>query len=125
MRYFMNLEMIQSKLQDIEQMRSISAENENTMLQWKGRNGTDQERKSTSSLSFRFLLAGLAFAFLIYADYRELPNTEGLLTRLYYAIAEDTNLEEIENVEQVWTTIIEVIQPSSAEEDTESSQDIQ
>ena len=33
----MNLEMIQAKLQDIEQMRSISAENENTMSRWKGR----------------------------------------------------------------------------------------
>ncbi len=108
----MNLEMIQAKLQDIEQMRSISAENENTMSQWKGRSGTDQEREPASSLSFRFLLAGVIFAFLIYADKQELPRTEGLLTRLYYTIAEDTKLEEIENVQQVWSTIIEVIQPS-------------
>lgn len=117
----MNLEMIQSKLQDIEQMRSISAENENTMSQWKGRNGTDQAREPTSSLSFRFLLAGLIFAFLIYADYQKLPNTGGLLTRLYYAIAEDTKLEEIENIQQVWSTIVEVIQPS--EKKSEMPQD--
>ncbi len=108
----MNLEMIQAKLQDIEQMRSISAENENTMSRWKGRSGTDQESEPASSLSFRFLLAGVIFAFLIYADKQELPRTEGLLTRLYYTIAEDTKLEEIENVQQVWSTIIEVIQPS-------------
>ncbi len=117
----MNLEMIQAKLQDIEQMRSISAENENTISQWKGRSGTDQQREPVSSLSFRFLLAGVIFAFLIYADKQELPRTEGLLTRLYYTIAEDTKLEEIEDVQKVWSTIIEVIQPS--EKDSKMPQD--
>lgn len=105
----MNLETIQSKLPDIEQMRSISAENETTMQRWKGRNGTDQEEAPISSLSFRFLIAGAALAFLIYADYHKLPGTGDLLAKFDQAISRNIKTEDMENLEDIWYTISDAI----------------
>ena len=77
----MNLETIQSKLQDIEQMRNISTENEAALMRWKGRTGTEPTENSNSSLSFRFVLA------------------------IFIAISYDIKLENIENLENIWYTI--------------------
>lgn len=120
----MNLERIQSKLPDIEQMRSISAENETTMQRWKGRNGTDQEEAPISSLSFRFLIAGAALAFLIYADYHKLPGTGELLTRFDNAISQNIKSEDMENLEDIWYTISNAIHLPGNDRADKEGQDV-
>lgn len=115
----MNLEMIQSRIQDIEQMRSASNENEAALMKWKGRNGTDRLDEPISSLSFRFFLALAILAFLIYADYRELPRTGNLLTEAENAISYNIKLEDMENLEQIWYTISETIRLPGQKESNE------
>ncbi len=101
----MNLETIQSKLQDIEQMRNISTENETALMKWKGRTGTEPTENSNSSLSFRFVLAIFILAFLIYTDYQKFSYSENLLAKIEDAISYDIKLENIENLENIWYTI--------------------
>lgn len=101
----MNLETIQSKLPDIEQMRSASAENEAFIMRWQGRNRTASEEAPASSLSFRFLLAVLILSFLIYADEKELPNTGQLLSKFQSAVSYNIKTEDMEKLEDIWYTI--------------------
>lgn len=105
----MNLEMIQSRIQDIEQMRSASSENEAALMRRKGRNGTDSAAAPVSSLSFRFFLALAILAFLIYANYQGLPGSGDLLPKVEHAISYNIKLEDMENLEEIWYTISETI----------------
>lgn len=107
----MNLENIQSRMQDIEQMRHISRENEALIMNHKGRTGTSyvDTDSSMSSLSFRFFLAAAILAFLIYADYRQLPGSGQLLDRAAEAISYNINSEDMENLQEVWYTITDTL----------------
>lgn len=109
----MNLETIQSRLRDIEQMRQASSQNEAMLTDRSGRmgrNGTDSAESSLSSLSFRFLLALGILAFLIFADYRELPGSSRLLEDAKEAISYQIKLEDMENLEDFWYTISDMLQ---------------
>ncbi|MBP3543216.1 MAG: hypothetical protein J6J86_03205 [Lachnospiraceae bacterium] len=107
----MNLETIQSRMQDIEQMRYASQENEMKLLYGKGRSRTasDDIEGCASSLSFRFFLALGVLAFLIYADYKQLPQTGELLEDASEAISYNINLEDVENLEEIWYTISDTL----------------
>lgn len=107
----MNLETIQSRMQDIEQMRYASQENERKLLYGKGRSGTASEdmEGSASSLSFRFFLSIATLALLIYADYTELPQAQKLLTEVSEAISYNINVEDVENLEEIWYTISDML----------------
>ncbi len=107
----MNLETIQSRMQDIEQMRYASHENEMKLLYGKGRSRTSSEdmEGGASSLSFRFFLAIATLAFLIYADYMKLPKAEKLLSEVSEAISYNINLEDVENLEEIWYTISDTL----------------
>lgn len=108
----MNLETIQSRMQDIEQLRSASQENERMLLYEKGRSRTacsDTEGRA-SSLSLRLLLAAAFLACLIYADYREIPEAGELLHKASEAISYNIDLEAMENPPEIWYTILTMLQ---------------
>lgn len=119
----MNLETIQSKLSDIEQIRNISTENEAALMKWQGRKGTESIENSNSSLSFRFILALFILAFLIYADYQKLPYSGELLTKVKDAISYDIKLENIEKLENIWYTISNVISFPSQDTNNEEEKE--
>lgn len=107
----MNLEMIQSRMQDIERMRQASRSNESTLMNWQGRTGTDSviAEHSASSFSFRLFLACFILAALIYADYQDLPKAGNLLQEVKEAISYNINSEDMENLEEIWYTISDTL----------------
>lgn len=113
----MNLETIQSRIQDIEQMRYTSNENEARLLSRKGRRGTDsmEMESSVSSFSFRIFLAMAILACLIFADYKQLPGSGHLLRKTAEAISYNIKLENMENIEEIWYTISDALRLTKLE----------
>lgn len=107
----MNLETIQSRVQDIQQMRLVSQENEKKLLYGKGRRRTDSDDigASTSSLSFRFFMAIVVLVFFIYFDYNGFSEAGELLDKVSDTISYNIRLEDVENLEEIWYTITDTL----------------
>lgn len=107
----MNLEMIQARMQDIEQMRQASRRNESRLMDRKERTGTlpVTAGESDSSLPLRFLLAGIVSAILMCADYYGVPHAEELLKNVNQAISYNINAEDVENLKEIWYTISDTL----------------
>lgn len=107
----MNLETIQSRMQDIEQLRLTSQENEKAIVYGKGRDRTasDERAVGVSSLSFRFFLAAVILAGMIYADYMEISGASSLIEEISEVISYNIRLEDVENLKEIWYTITDTL----------------
>lgn len=99
----MNLESIQERLSDIQNLRSISSQNEAAVSQKKQGNSLywNEEKKeedAQTGLNIRFFIALCLFGLFLWADKQESKNYQPILEKVETAISYNLTFEDMKDI---------------------------